>query len=108
MMSRWLSPAHWRSICSHLRGEGLTAVVLCRRRAARLIFPMHSAPSSSLASPLIPPQRWADAVVQLSADWTAGGWQSVLCGTRGAVQAHGIAVMNVLQTLPVDLLVLSE
>ena len=86
----------------------LTVVVLCSRHAARLIAGGHSAQSLQSAVPLIPPQRWADTRVHLPPAWTGGQWQSILSGAQGAVREQSIAVGEVLQTFPVDLLVLSR
>ena len=86
----------------------LTVVVLCSRHAARLIVGSHSAQSLQSAAPLIPPQRWGDTRVVLPDGLVAAEWQSILSGMQGAVRDKSIAVGEVLQTFPVDLLVLSR
>lgn len=86
----------------------LTVVVLCSRHGAAFM--------DATGAPLIAAQHWADTAVVLPADWRGRGaqglqqWQSVLTGTRGALQdghCQSLAVGSVLDRLPVDLLVLS-
>ena len=86
----------------------LTVLVLCSRHAARLIVGSHSAQSLQSAAPLIPPQRWGDTRIALPDGAVAGEWQSILSGMQGAVREQSIVVGKVLQTFPVDLLVLSR
>ncbi|MFJ9449061.1 malto-oligosyltrehalose synthase [Herbaspirillum sp. NPDC101397] len=90
------------------RSEGLTVIVLVSRHAARAIVSSHTAQTLHAATPLIPPQQWGDAAVQLPEDMSAGEWQSVLSGAEGAVREQRIVAADVLRVLPVDVLVLSK